>query len=206
MNSISKLIIVATATVFMQSCNMAKHYAHMRINHDNEIAPLQKQVAQPKSTAGYSDEVGITQKITSNCDSVSVEIINQTEVTHNPHPKQEYKLAKNHAKHSPLIKTSTCSRTVINKQKSKKSTFPKLKKIRVSNAKYIDIDEEKTKILLCLVGAGILALLVGLGIFGPVGSVILFILAGIGVLLAVALAFGLLIMGFLAMLGMNFFN
>ncbi|HYG51918.1 MAG TPA: hypothetical protein VD905_13495 [Flavobacteriales bacterium] len=203
MKTITKTLIASLTAVFLSSCNMGKHYANMRIDHHDEetvhvTLAINKQ-SEKSPAVTYTAETINTNVVGNTAPGPVSTAINQV-------PEKKPKL-KSVGKGTGFKTVCSSSPLASKKPLVKKSKLKKIKRKPVaSSAKYIDADEEKAKIILFIVLGIALAIMVGTGVFGPVGSVLLVILAGLAILCAAAIGLGLLIMGFLAMLGMNFFE
>jgi hypothetical protein len=206
-----KLITIIALALLIQSCNMAKHYGNMRINHSsknveksstNAVNTDDKNEASATKTKLDSMKSPDTEHKPETCSETAstLDTIPAKIITKNSYPKTLKKLNKQTNKSIPA-KIIGIAYTKVKTHKASKNFRNPLKK--ASAAKWIDVDSIKTQILLCLGGATILVLVLAIAGVGSVGQIILWGLVLIGVVFAGALAFGLLIMGFLRMCGLD---
>jgi hypothetical protein len=202
------IISLLTIGLITQSCNMSKHYANKRISHSDEMtsSKIQKEIKKPDQTiepqmlTAIDHEAAPQQDSSLAIENVSTEEIMVSEIKLQIKPRQKFTIE---------LDRMITNHSTTEKPFTRKHTFPKLKlkkkgafKIN-SAAKWIDVDANLTLIYILLGVAGALLLIGSVFIFPAFGTVLLYLLLGAALIFAGALAFGLLIMGFLRMCGLD---
>jgi uncharacterized membrane protein YdfJ with MMPL/SSD domain len=149
MNATIKISIIAIVTLLLQSCNMAKHYGNMRINHPKENNESQPQentirvetIQSPASSKSATDnDVISTPQLSTDptdkaADSTIIQSIELIELIES--------IAQTENRKTSVNKENTRVKTAFKSKKQVKKSLKKHVKLRASGsaAKELSVDE-----------------------------------------------------------------